>query len=226
MRVCAIIAASGKGTRMGGVNKQLLELKGVPVALRSIQEFHKNELVTDIIVVTQPESIDTFKEITKGLQKVRKVVAGGKERQDSVYNGLKVCGECDVVAVHNGANPLVSQDEITNCINAAAEHGAAVIAVKAKDTIKRVDDEGFVLETLNRKELWAMQTPQCLQYDVARKAFDKAMKEKFYGTDDVQLAERIGTRVKIVEGSYENFKITTPEDVLLAEKVLEKRAQG
>lgn len=223
MKVYAIVAASGQAKRMRGVNKQLLELKGVPVALRSIQALHDNELVTDVVVVTQPENVEKFNELTAGVNKVKAVVEGGKERQDSVYNGLKACEPCDVVCVHNGANPLVSQEEITECIKQAAEHGAAVVAVRAKDTIKRVGEDLLVIETLNRRELWAMQTPQCLKYEVAVKAFEQATREGFYGTDDVQLAERVGCKVKIVEGSYENFKITTPEDVALAEKILEKR---
>jgi 2-C-methyl-D-erythritol 4-phosphate cytidylyltransferase len=227
-KVFAIIAASGLARRMGGVNKQLLKLGGKPVAVRSTEAFQKNPLVNGIVIVTRKENIRKMQDLVSKhkLSKVKAVIEGGEERQDSVHNGLlevKRLGGCDIVTVHNGANPLVSSEEIADSINAAAKYGAAVVANPVKDTIRFVQKSGFSVATPERKSLWAMQTPQAMKFNLALKAFEKARREKFYGTDDVQLVEKIGGRVKIVPGRYENFKITTPHDVLLAESILKTR---
>jgi len=225
MKVVAIIAASGKAKRLGGISKQLFPLLGKPVSAYAIQAFEDNPLVSDIVVVCGAERVPDFQSMAKdfGFKKVRAVVAGGQERQDSVYNGMKACPPCDIVAIHNGANPLVTQKEITDCINAAKETGAAVVGTRVKETVKRVGADMLVQETPVRAALWAIQTPQCIKFDIAMKAFEKALAEKFYGTDDAQLVERIGVPVKMVEGSYENIKITTLEDIVFAEDVLRRR---
>ena len=154
--------------------------------------------------------------------KIKNIVFGGEKRQDSVYNGIKAIENAnndDIILIHNAANPLVDEKTIKEVIKETKIHGAAVAAIKAKDTIKNVDENNFVIETLDRKKLWQMQTPQAMKYELAVKAFEQAYKDKFYATDDVALIERLGEKVKIVETNKENIKITTPEDLVTAEKI-------
>lgn len=226
MIVTAVIAAGGVSRRMKGVNKQLMLIAGKPVLAHTIKAFDEHSGITNIVLVLREDSISEVKKLVEenDFKKVVGFAPAGKERQDSVWSGIKACPtETEIVCVHNGANPLVSEKEITTTIAATKEYGAAVVAVPVKDTIRVVDGELFSVKTLDRKKLWAMQTPQCIRFDLAKEAFEKAFGDGFYGTDDVQLVERLGGRVKIVEGSYENFKITTPEDALAAEKVFSAR---
>ncbi len=226
----AVICAGGKGERMGeGKNKIFIRLKDKEIIARTLKVFEETEKINGIVVSA---SLGDIKEIEKivgreGITKVKAVIKGGEKRQDSVYNGIKKAKEFaeenDVVLIHNAANPFVEKETIEKCIEEAHEFGASVAAQKVKDTIKRVNEDLIVKETLNRKELWQMQTPQAIVFHIAVKAFQKAEEENFYGTDDVQLVERIHGKVKIVECSYENIKITTQEDLELGEKILEKR---
>jgi len=225
VRVAAVIAAAGRSARMGqGTPKVLLSLHQVPVIVRSILPFHHASVVEDIVVVATEASIERVRELVAkyGLGKVSAVVAGGLKRQQSVALGLQALGRCDVVLVHDGARPLVTAEIIERVVEAAVEHGAAVPAVPVRDTIKRVDG-GRVLETLNRDELRAVQTPQGFRYDLLVQAHERAREEGFYGTDDATLVERLGHPVAVVPGSPENLKITTPEDLLLAEALLQWR---
>ena len=168
-----------------------------------------------------------MKAISKDFIKVISILEGGKERQDSVYNGIKEaskhCDNDDIVLIHNGANPLVSQETINKTIEAANEYGASVAAMKVKDTIKSSTKNDFVKKTLDRNKLWAMQTPQVIRFGLAKQAFDKAFADNYYSTDDVALVEYIGEKVKIVESNPENIKITTPNDIVLAENILENK---
>ena len=228
MKNSVIIAASGTGKRMkSAVAKQYLELKGRTVLSYTVEVFEKSESINEIVIVCGENDIAFVKkEIVEkyDLGKVKAVVAGGKERQDSVYNGLKaVSPDCDIVLIHDGVRPFVENKHIKPLINAAYEYGGCVLGVRVKDTVKVCDENGIVTDTPSRDALWAAQTPQCFKYDVIMKAYEKAFEDNYYGTDDSMLAERTGVKIKMVEGSYNNIKLTTPEDIDLGEKILEKR---
>ncbi|PJA19180.1 MAG: 2-C-methyl-D-erythritol 4-phosphate cytidylyltransferase, partial [Candidatus Diapherotrites archaeon CG_4_10_14_0_2_um_filter_31_5] len=224
----AVICAGGKGTRINaGKNKVFVKIKGKEIISRTIQVFENAENINGIIISAAKEDEKEIKKIIEreGFKKVKAVVEGGKQRQDSVWNGIKKLKETakkeDIVLIHNAANPFLEEKTINECIKEAEKFGASVAAQKVKDTIKRVNEDLLVKETLNRKELWQMQTPQTIIFHIALKAFEKAYKENFYGTDDVQLVERIHGKIKIVECPYENIKITTQEDIDLAKKIIE-----
>jgi 2-C-methyl-D-erythritol 4-phosphate cytidylyltransferase len=224
-RVAAVIAAAGRSARMGqGTPKVLLSLHQVPVIVRSILPFHHSAWVDEIVVVATEASIERVRELVGryGLGKVSAVVAGGLKRQQSVALGLRAVGSCDLVLVHDGARALVTADIIERVLEAAQEHGAAVPAIPVRDTIKRVDGER-VAETLNRDELRAVQTPQAFRYALLVEAHERARSDGFYGTDDATLVERLGHPVVVVPGSPENLKITTPEDLAIAEALLQWR---
>ncbi|HHV83369.1 MAG TPA: 2-C-methyl-D-erythritol 4-phosphate cytidylyltransferase [Tepidanaerobacter syntrophicus] len=221
MQVCAVIAAGGQGKRMNSnVSKQFLTIKGHPILYYTLNKFEKMKILNEIILVVPPADVKYTKEqiIKKYGFKKTIIVEGGKERQDSVYNGLKALPkDADIVVIHDGVRPFIPVKIIENSIEAAAECDAVGVAVPVKDTIKVVDDKSVVKTTPDRKALWAIQTPQTFKYDVIMKAYEKAMEDGFYGTDDTVLVERMGLPVKIIEGSYENIKITTPEDIIFAE---------
>ncbi|SHF47072.1 2-C-methyl-D-erythritol 4-phosphate cytidylyltransferase [Caldanaerobius fijiensis DSM 17918] len=217
MKVCALIMAAGKGRRMQmDKNKVFLPLNGKPIITYSVETIKKSG-IDDIVVVTSKDDIDfCSNEILKGYE-VR-YVEGGAERQISVYNGLMAIKEtnCDLVLIHDGARPFVTESIIRESIEAAIEHGAAAVGVKVKDTIKVVKD-GFILHTPPRESLWAVQTPQVFRYDLILKAHQKAIEDNFLSTDDTVLVERMGIKVRMIEGAYRNIKITTPEDIYIAE---------
>lgn len=217
-----VIAAAGKGTRMGlETNKQYLELQGKPVLAVTIQRFEDCISIDEIIVVANETEVEFCrKNVTDryGFKKVKVVTSGGATRQQSVYNGLcHVSTGCGIVLIHDGARPFIDAHNIEACIDAAQQYGAAVVAVPAKDTIKRADRSGFVEETVDRSNLWYIQTPQAFQYDLIMDAHTRAAQDGFDGTDDAVLAERIGRKVRLVAGSYNNIKITVREDLIMAE---------
>jgi 2-C-methyl-D-erythritol 4-phosphate cytidylyltransferase len=151
------------------------------------------------------------------------VLAGGEQRQDSVRNGLAVIGDdVEIVLIHDAVRPFVSGDLIHRAVREAEKHGAVTVGMPVKDTIKRVDRNGGVLETLDRQVLWMTQTPQAFKRSIIQEAYRKADEDQFYGTDDASLVERMGVRVKMIAASYENIKITTPEDLLMAEFLIKK----
>ena len=220
----AIIVGAGKGERMQSkVNKILLSLEEKPIICHTIKKFEDSELIDNIILVINKDDEQEIKNLIKKYNlKIKNIVFGGEKRQDSVYNGIKAIENTnndDIILIHNAANPFVDEKTIKEVIKETKIHGAAVAAIKAKDTIKKVDEDNFVIETLERKKLWQMQTPQAMKYDLAVKAFEQAYKDNFYATDDVALIERLGKKVKIVETNKENIKITTPEDLVIAEKI-------
>jgi 2-C-methyl-D-erythritol 4-phosphate cytidylyltransferase len=220
-----IIPAAGRGKRMGSkVSKQYLEIGDKPIIVHTIEKFVQSEDINEIIVVTAQEELDFFKNqiISKyNLNKNLKIVAGGKERQESVYNGLKsISHKTDIVLIHDGARPFVSIDEIEKSIQGARRYGACVIGVKVKDTIKVCNDEGYIESTPKRERLWAVQTPQSFQTSIIMNAHKKAEEENFLGTDDASLVERIGYRIKMIEGKYQNIKITTADDLTIGEAIL------
>ncbi len=225
MKTVAIIPAGGAGKRLGlEVAKQYLLLDSSPMLVHTLRVFQMTEMVSAVVlVVPKEDEASVQKQIVEkyGLTKVISIVAGGRERQDSVRNGLQaVPGTCDVVIVHDGVRPFVTPDMVRRVVAAAAEYGAASIGVPAKDTIKETTVENIVTTTLPRQNLWQTQTPQAFRYDVLCRAYAEAQRDHFYGTDDASLVERTGVKVRMVNGSHENIKITTPEDLLMAEALM------
>lgn len=220
--VSAIIACAGSFTRMNGLNKQLLELDGIPVAIRSMLAFEQLDEVTEIIVSVRENDIDEYKQLAEkyGITKLKAVVKGGETRQQSIFNAYKeVSKETRYIAVHDGARPLVSPDNIKQCIKDASIFGGAVLGVPVKDTIKYVDG-GLITDTLDRRKLYITQTPQIFRKDIYVKGINFAKDHDLDFTDDCQLAEAVGAKIAMTESSYSNIKITTPEDVALAEIIL------
>ena len=228
MKCTAIVLAAGQGKRMNSkVQKQFLLLKGKPLLYYSLACFQKSREIDDIIIVTGKQSIEFCKkEIVElyGFTKVRTVTAGGKERYDSVYAGLCACEDTDYVFIHDGARPFVTEDMIQRVKTAAVEYQACTVGMPSKDTIKIADKNNMVSETPERSRVWMIQTPQAFGYDLLKKAHDRARQGDMSGvTDDAMVVETYTDRkIKLVEGSYENIKITTPEDIFIAEKFLEK----
>lgn len=218
MTCTAILLAAGMSSRMKGTNKQLLSLGGVPVILRSARNFENCPEVSEIIIATREADCEAIEIICRenGITKLKKVCAGGESRSKSAEIAFKYAGKTDVTAIHDGARPFAMPQLISTVINDAMEHRAAIAAVPVKDTIKAVRG-GFIEATPDRSTLWSAQTPQCFQTELYGE-----MLKMGEATDDAQLAERMGVRVKITEGSYDNIKITTPEDISLGESIIKK----
>ena len=223
--VSVIIAAAGMSNRMGSkINKQFLAIGNKPILAHSIDKFEKCKYVDEIILVAKEEEVEYCrKEIVRryGFKKVINIVKGGKERQDSVYNGLLAVNEkADIVLTHDGARPFVKIESIENGIKGVIDYGACVIGVPVKDTIKVVTPSNVVHHTPKRSLLWAAQTPQCFWMSLLKKGYEMANQEGIIGTDDSSLVEKIGQPIKMIMGSYDNIKITTPEDLIIAESLL------
>ena len=223
--VSVIFPAAGQGKRMqAGINKVLLTLGGEPILTRTLKTFSVVEEVGELIVVVAADEVAA---VERQLQKVAglkpfQVVAGGSERQYSIYNGLqRVADTADVVLVHDAARPLVTTKTIQAVIDSARAKGGAIAAVPAKNTIKVVDKDGLVESTPPRSTLWEVQTPQGFRKDILLKANEQALQDNFLGTDDASLVERIGVPVAVVNSDYRNIKVTTPEDLLIAEAFLQ-----
>ena len=225
-RNTAIVLAAGQGKRMHSkIQKQFMELNGMPVLCYSLQCFQESPLIQDIILVTGEESISYCKEeiVQKyGFTKVSAVIPGGKERYDSVYAGLCECRDCEYVLIHDGARPFVTEEILKRGLQKVKETGACVIGMPSKDTVKLSDEEGYVKETPNRKCVWTIQTPQIFSYSLIREAHDSIrQKDMSKITDDAMVVEQeTGAKVALAEGSYQNIKITTPEDLDIAEAFL------
>ena len=212
-----IIAAGGKGKRMGRP-KQLLKIAGQEILVKTVLAFKKLKRVKEIIVVTTPETFKTVSKKIKGL----KFAPAGRERIESVKNGLKeVSGGINLIAVQDGARPLVNPSDIEACLKAAQKDKAAVLGVFVKDTIKRVKD-GKIINTLKREELFAAQTPQCYRAEILKKALKK-YGDEILATDESQLVEKLGITITAVTGDYRNIKITTPEDLIIAGALCKKK---
>ena len=228
MKCTAIVLAAGQGKRMNSsVQKQFLMLKGKPLLYYSLDCFQKSKEIEDIILVTGKECIDFCKqEIIEmyGFTKVSKVVAGGKERYDSVYAGLCACEDSDYVFIHDGARPFVTEEIIRRVKAAVLEFQACIAGMPSKDTVKIADSNQMVKETPNRSTVWNIQTPQAFSYALIKEAHEIARTKNMETiTDDAMVVETYkNAPVRLVEGAYENIKITTPEDILIAEKFLEK----
>ena len=225
-RNTAIVLAAGQGKRMHSkIQKQFMELNGMPVLCYSLRCFQESPLIQDIILVTGEESISYCKEeiVQKyGFTKVSAVIPGGKERYDSVYAGLCECKDCEYVLIHDGARPFVTEEILKRGLQKVKETGACVIGMPSKDTVKLSDEEGYVKETPNRKCVWTIQTPQIFSYPLIREAHDSIrQKDMSKITDDAMVVEQeTGAKVALAEGSYQNIKITTPEDLDIAEAFL------
>lgn len=219
-----VIVAAGTGSRMKkDINKQFIKLNDKEIIAHTIDKFYNNKNIDDIVVVIREDEEEYFNENIKdkyGFTNL-KIAYGGKERQDSVFNGIKSLNkECEIVLIHDGARPFVTNDIIKRSIKEASEHNAIVVGVKVKDTIKVVSDNGNIMDTPDRSYLWCVQTPQVFKYDIITKAYEDAYDKDYYGTDDAMLVERIGYNVKMIEGSYNNIKITTQEDLEFGEQIL------
>lgn len=233
-KITAIVLAAGSGSRMKSkTKKQFMEIKGKPVIWYSLFEFEKSR-VDEIILVTGKEDIDYCKkEIVEkyNLKKIKNVVAGGSERYESVYNGLKeVTG--NIVLIHDGARPLINNEIIERNIEGTIKSDACVVGVPVKDTIKRANKEGYIIDTPNRSELWITQTPQSFKTDLVKMAYKKMKEELEKGnttlniTDDAMVVEEFTTnQVRFVQGDYKNIKVTTPEDIDIAELFIELDAK-
>ena len=224
--ISAVVVAAGSGTRMGMPDKLLLELGDMPVIAHSLAAFCDCRRISEIILVCREEEVAGYYHLVQdyGLVAVRKVVAGGKERQDSVFAGIAACSpDADYFAIHDGARPLVTPELVGECIDAAIEHGAAAAGVPVKDTIKIANTDGFIESTPDRSKLYAIQTPQIFEAKLYRLAMAGAIHIGRSFTDDCQLVEQAGHKVYIANGSYENIKITTPEDIATAHALLEYR---
>ncbi|WP_066072237.1 2-C-methyl-D-erythritol 4-phosphate cytidylyltransferase [Neobacillus soli] len=223
-----ILPAAGQGKRMGaGKNKLLLELNGVPVLIHTLRVFAGDKACSGIILAIHPQDEMEFIALLKryNITKVISLVPGGKERQDSIYQALKTVKTDGVILVHDAARPFIRKEHIHRLAETAVKTGAAIIGVPAKDTMKKVQDS-VVMETVERSSLWAVQTPQAFRISILREAYEKAERDKFLGTDDSSLVERLDHPVTIVEGDYDNIKLTTPEDLYFAEAIMKKREKG
>ncbi len=212
-----------------GKPKQLLELGGVPVAAWSLQTLARSPDIAGIVIACEPEDISAFEMLAAryGGVKVHKVVTGGARRQDSVFAALRaISDQVDFVVVHDGARPFATEELLHVVLGKAKETGGAIAAVPVKDTVKQANDAGLILKTIPRDRLWAAQTPQAFGYDLLFQAHESAEEAGFLATDDAELVERLGSiSIAIVEGSYENLKITTPEDLIVAERIAAARTR-
>ncbi len=231
MKTVAIIPAGGAGKRLKSqIAKQYLILDQLPVLVHTLKVFQASPEIDEIVLALPPEDLVHIRqELAEKyyLTKVTHVVAGGNERQDSVKNCLDtIAQECGIVVIHDAVRPFVTEALIVHVVGAAKETGAAIVGVKAKDTIKEVNAKHVIGSTIPRKNLWLAQTPQAFDYKLLQEAYALAYKENYYGTDDASLVERMGRDVTVVEGSSDNIKITTNDDMAMADAIMKKRNKG
>lgn len=229
MKADAIIVSAGKGQRfMEGKKKQFFLLADKPILAHTLDKFESCPLIDSILLVAGQEDMDyCLKEIIEKnkYRKISQIVPGGKRRQDSVRNGIDALSrDANIVVIHDGVRPFVTREMIEDSIHSAQRFGAVVMAMPVKETIKIANADGTVLQTLDRESLWQIQTPQTFQAHVIKEAYQKATENGFLGTDDASLVERLGMKVHILPGLYTNIKITTPEDLILANLFLRMRA--
>lgn len=220
-----IIPAAGQGKRMGaGRNKLLLELEGIPIFIYTLRIFEEDDRCSGVILAVNNQEQNEINSLLKKykINKVIGLVEGGKERQFSVYHGVQALKGDGIVLVHDAARPFVHQNQIHSLVATAEQHGASVLAVPVKDTVKKAIGNK-VIETVERSSLWAIQTPQAFRMSLLKEAHEKAYNENYLGTDDASLVERLGQDVIIVEGNYDNIKLTTPEDLFFAETIIRKQ---
>lgn len=228
-KVIAIVPAAGLGKRFGhGTNKPFQPLMDKPLVVWVLEAFEAVDEISEVIQVLKETDMEQGVEIIEryGLSKVKKIAPGGRERQDSVSHGLKLIDDrSSIVLIHDGVRPLIEKSLIEESIRQLKDFDGVVTGVQPKDTIKETED-GIIKRTLKRDSLWSIQTPQVFRYSILSTAYEKAMKDGFYSTDDSAIVEKYGGRVKVIMGSYTNIKITTPEDLDIAELLLRKRLSG
>lgn len=224
--IVAIVPAAGLGKRFGpGANKPFFSLLGKPLVIWSLEVFETLEEINEVIPVLKVQDMEAGVRVFEqyALSKVKKIAPGGKERQDSVYSGLRLLKDkADIVIVHDGARPLIDKNIVKTALDNLSGAEGVVLGVPVKDTIKEARN-GIITGTLKRESIWAVQTPQIFHYEPLMNAYRKAIEEKYYCTDDSALVERNGGKVKIIMGSYSNLKLTTPEDIPVAELFLRER---
>jgi 2-C-methyl-D-erythritol 4-phosphate cytidylyltransferase len=227
MKTLAIIPAGGAGRRMGGdVPKQFLPLAGIPVLVHTLRAFQRSPIIDEIfLAVPEGDMTAVRHDIVEehGLSKVISVLVGGAERQDSVANALmQVRDDHGIVLIHDGVRPFVTGELIRRVVAAAGEHGAAVVGVPVRDTVKSVSAAGVVVKTVEREGLWLTQTPQAFRRELICAAYEKAEQDGFSGTDDASLVERMGGAVRMIPGDHDNIKITIPDDLALGAIILRR----
>lgn len=223
--ISAIILAGGKGKRMGSaISKQFIDIKGKPIIYYTLKKFSENKKIDNIIVVLPEDEVKYFKEniLKKYELRINKIVIGGKERQDSVYNALKSLknSSTDIVLIHDGARPFISERIINEGIKFAEIYGAAAPGVMPKDTIKVKNEKNFSVDTPNRANLVSIQTPQVFKFDEILECHEKIRYNGKMVTDDTMVVEKYGYSVYLYDGEYTNIKVTTPEDLILAERLI------
>ena len=222
-RCGAVIVAAGSASRMGGIDKVMAPLGGEPMIVKTVRAFQNCEAIAEIIIVTRQDLVAPIQELCREMDKVRAVVTGGASRQESVWLGLNAfSGKIQLAAVHDGARPLISWELIDRTVRAANSYGAAAPAIPVKDTIK-VERSGLVESTPDRSRLRAVQTPQVFDFDLLRGALQKAREDGAEVTDDCSAVERLGMKIRLVEGEERNLKVTTPLDLKIAELLLEEK---
>ena len=227
-KVIAIVPAAGLGRRFGeGRNKPFESLGGKPIMIWALELLDKMSEVSEIIPVLKEMDIEAASDLFRkhGIKKIRRIAPGGRERQDSVFNGLHFIEEqASIVLIHDGVRPFVDPKTVRRALKALPGYDGVVIGVPPKDTIKEVDGD-LIRQTLKRETLYAIQTPQIFYYQPLLAAYEKSMKESYYATDDAGLVEKNGGRIRVVKGDYSNIKVTTPEDLLIAETFLKMRVE-
>lgn len=218
MKVKVIIPASGSGERFGSkIPKQFLKIEGKEIIAHTLEKFNSIKLTDEIIISTKLEYFVKISAVLKkyNLRKVKKIVEGGMRRQDSVYNALinLECEEDDLILIHDAVRPFISKKKILELIKTAEKENCVIPGIPVPETVKRVDAENIVTETIDRKNVWTIQTPQVFRYDILRKSFEKAYNENFTGTDESAIVENAGYKVKVIEGEKTNVKITFREDI-------------
>ena len=225
MKYEVIIPAAGQGKRMkAGRNKLWIELEGEPIISHTLRQFGTDRNCLRILLVVNPSEENDFRELTGKLDLPIPVdiIHGGSERQYSVKNAVdSLTAKTEIVLVHDGARPFITEPLIRELVKDAVYHGASVLAVPVKDTIKQAE-RAFITQTIERSSLWAIQTPQAFRVSLLKEAHRQAEEDQFLGTDDASLLERLGMSVAITEGNYDNIKITTPEDLYFAKAIMEK----
>jgi len=221
-KIVAIVPAAGLGRRFDPIQrKTFVHLKGLPLLVHTLKGLEESDYIQEIIPVMRPENVEDGYRMAKdhGLKKIKRVVVGGDERQDSVYNGLSSIKEDCVVLIHDGARPIILQDLFRRLISELDGFDGVVPGLPLRETVKEVDNN-IVVSTVNRERLWSIQTPQVFPVSILRRAYEVAIRDGHYATDDSALVERIGGRVKVIMGSPYNIKVTTPEDIEVVKYLL------
>ncbi len=212
------------------IPKPYLPLQSVPILVHTLRLFQHAEIIRDIYLVVREEERAYAERriiVPYALDKVREIVVGGRERQDSIFNALRcIRDDHDIVLVHDGVRPMLTEDLLCRIIEVASKEGAATAGLPVKDTIKEVNDTAEIERTLDRRKLYMIQTPQAFRREIIVAAYNQAYRDNFYGTDDASLVERMNIPVKVIMGNYENIKITTPEDLLFAESIMAGKSGG